>query len=111
VVGNQFVVCTTQALCRELVDQLNKETSEPSHSWSPEAERIRLYASGGADLLEKYRDRVFTQAILARAIPPEEASARVKALVALVRRLGTIQIESAYGERDFRYELRLQLAR
>jgi hypothetical protein len=110
VVGNQFVVCTTQALCRELVDNLNKEISAADARANPQAEQTRLYASGGADLLDKYRDRVFTQAILDRAIPPAEATSQVQALVSLVRRLGTIQIESEYGQRDFRYELRLKLA-
>jgi hypothetical protein len=108
-VGNQFVVCSTFELCRELVDLLNKEGKE-----APKGDlatvRTRLYASGGAQVMEAFQDRLVTQTILDQAIPPERATQQVQILTALARRLGVLQIEACYGAKDFHYDFRLKLA-
>jgi hypothetical protein len=108
-VGNQLVVSSSLELCRELVDLLEKEAAGPSSQSSPPL-RTQIYASGGTALLETFKDRLFTQTILDRAIPPDRAKEQVQAFTDWVRRLGVLQIETNYGTHDFHYDIQLKLA-
>jgi hypothetical protein len=106
-VGNQFVVCSTIELCRELIDLLEKEAKSPAKATATRM-RSRLYASGGAALLENVKEQLVTQTILGQAVPPGEARKQVEALLALVRGLGTLTLESAYLPEEFRFDIRYQ---
>jgi hypothetical protein len=108
-VGNQFVASSTLELGRALVDILEKETSDPTPHGAAATVRTRLYGGGGAEFLHGLEDVLLTQTILDRALPPEQARGEVKALLDLVRRLGTLDVETAYGARDFRYDVRLRM--
>jgi hypothetical protein len=106
-VGNQFVAASTFALCHQLVDLLERETSSPSAP-NRAAHCQQGYAQGGAELLETFKDRLFTQTILDKAIPPAEAESQVRAFMDWVRRLGRLRIESQYNARDFSFDLTWQ---
>jgi hypothetical protein len=109
-VGNQFVYCSTLELCRELVDLLQKEAKEkPASSESPA--RARLYAPGGAELLQSFEDQLITQTILDQAVKPSEAREQIRALIDFVRRLGTLELASHIGDKDFRYDIRLTVGK
>jgi hypothetical protein len=110
-VGNQFVLCSTLELCRELVDLLEMEEADANPKGSSATVQTRFYASGGVELLKFYKDRLLTQTILDQAIPPEKAKEQVQAFTDWVRRLGVLRLESRYGAKDFRYDIQLRLAK
>ena len=62
-VGNLFFVASTIELGREMIGLLQKEAKTPA-TLSPLASRSKVYASGGADLLQAIEDQLFAQAIL-----------------------------------------------
>jgi hypothetical protein len=104
-VGDQFMMASTLELGHELVDILQQE-ARAGRKTTAHAVQTRFYGAGGADLLQAAEDQLLTQTILDRALPPAEAKEQVKKLIALVRSFGNIDIESAYGQRDFRYEFK-----
>jgi hypothetical protein len=109
-VGDQFVLSSTAGLCRELVDLLlaeQKSAPKLSHANF----RAKLYSTGGADALKSFEDQLITQVILDQAVPPGEAKAQVEKLIALVRKFGTLGIESRFDAREFRYEFRTRGAK
>jgi hypothetical protein len=105
-VGNQFVFSSTLNLCHELIDLLTAEAKSPSKSPAREASVMQFYGSGGAALLDYYRDVVLTQNILDNANTPEKAAQQVDDIIQLVRKLGVFRIESRYADKDFSYNLR-----
>jgi hypothetical protein len=107
-VGNQFVACSTLELCRELIDLLQQEAKAPP-SGSPAAHRTKLYAVGGAEALAASEDQLIAQTILDRAATLEEARAEVKAIIALLRKLGGFTIDETFSARDLHYDFRLRL--
>ncbi len=109
-VGNQFVLSSSLELCRELVDLLDEETASPKSAGSSPPVQTRVFASGGAALLDTFKDRFFTQTILDQAIPPARAKEQVQAFTDWVRRLGSLQIEADYSRADFHYDIRLKTA-
>jgi hypothetical protein len=106
-VDDQFVLCSTIELCRELVDLLAAEKKSPGKS-SFAKTRDRFYAGGVADLLESFKDQLITQTILDQAVPPGEAKEQVEALIKLVRTLGTLTNTAHFGAKDFRYDFRFR---
>jgi hypothetical protein len=107
-VGNQFIASSTVELCRDLVDLVKKEPRD-SLAGIAAAGQSQVYASGVADLLRVYQDRLLTQAMLDQALPPDQAKQQVQAFIEFVRRLGVLHFEQEYGARDFRYDVRLWL--
>jgi hypothetical protein len=107
-VGNQFVYCSTQELCRELVDLLHKESREKP-AGADSTSRIRLYGAGAAELLNVFRDRLVVETILDQAVKPGEAREQVDRLVALVRGLGTLELGPHVADKEFRYDVRLRV--
>lgn len=108
-VGKYFVASSTAELCHELIDLLEKETKNKPALDTPAALRTVVYAEGGAESLRVGEDALIAQTILNRAVTLDEARAEAKALIALVRRLGTLRLETSYGTNDFRADLRLKL--
>jgi len=104
-VGNQFILSSTIEFCHELVELLGKEAKESTLGCSPALVRTQIYGSGGASVLEAFRDQLFTQTILDQAIPPEKAKEQVRAFTDWVRHLGVVRFEENYGPRDFRYDI------
>jgi hypothetical protein len=106
-VGNQFVICSTLELCHELVDLLQAEAKGQDRG-SPLTARDRIYAAGVADILAGFEELLVTQAVLDQAIPVEEARAQVKAFLALVRAGGSLNIETSFLPKEFRFEIRMK---
>lgn len=106
-VGNQFIAASTLALCRELIDLLQKESKAVP---GPKvAMRTRVYAEGGAEYLKTIEDRLLMQTILGQATTPAEAKQQVESLIALVRRLGGAELTTDYAENEFRLDARLKI--
>jgi hypothetical protein len=102
-VGDQFFAASTIELGRELVKQLQKPSTAGGQPTV--ATRSRLYSAGGAALLEKFEDRILTQAILDRAIPVDEAKRDAATLIDWVRRLGDVRTHTDYRPHEFRFEI------
>jgi hypothetical protein len=109
-VGNQFVVSSTMELGHKLVDLLEQEAKGAAAGSSSPA-RVQLYAAGGVALLETFEDQLVAQTVLGQAASPQEARQQVRALGDLVRKLGTLRLETNYGEQDFRFDITLSLQR
>jgi hypothetical protein len=107
-VGNQFAVCSTVELARELVDLLEREAPERAARSSPLAEQTQVYAAGAVQLLESFKDRIFTQVMLNEAVAPDQANEQVRQFLDLVRHLGVLQFSRQYGAHDFCYEIQLK---
>ena len=110
-VGNQFVACYNLSLCRQLVDLLDQETKASADRGSAATLRERVYAAGIAELLGAFKDRLYTQTMLGQALSPQEAADQVGIFMDWVRRLGALHIETNYGARDFRYDIRFERPR
>lgn len=103
-VGNQFMVCSTMELGRELVGILKKEASGTG---SPATARTRMYAAGVAEALKGIEDQLLAQTILDQALPPSEARIQVRAFIDLVRGLGDARLEATLGDKEFHYDILL----
>jgi hypothetical protein len=103
--GNQFVISSTIELARDVVDLLAKEAKAGSPKPDGAVSRTKIYASGGAAILKAFHDQLLTQAILNRALSPEEARKQVKQFMDLFARLGYLQIKQEYGKDSFRYDI------
>jgi hypothetical protein len=110
-VGNQIVFCSTLELCHELVDLLEKEAKDAAAQGHRAASVSRLYFAGGAGVLKVFEDALIAQAVLEEGVGLAEARKQLEGLIELVRRLGVINIESAYGVNDFRLDVRLRVGK
>lgn len=108
-VGNQFLVCSTVDLARNMVDLIEKEEPTRVANSRPSTGRAQFYSSGGSELLEFFKDQLLAQIILDRAMPADQANEEVKAAIDFVRKLGVFQIDVNYAPNSFQYDLRLQL--
>lgn len=105
-VGNQFVYSSTIELARELIDLLKKE-AEGKNKGQPQSHCSRVYAAGGADLLEVFKDRFVVQTILDQAARPDDAARQVQAFIDLVRGLGVLDVSVLVGDKEFHLDFRL----
>ncbi len=111
-VGKYFLASSTLELGRELIDVLDKESKTASpDSGPPAAMRTLVYGEGNADSLRIGEDQLIAQTILNRAVTLDEARTEAKALIDLVRRLGVLKLETNYGQKDFRVDATLKLAK
>jgi hypothetical protein len=106
-VGDQFVVCSTVDLCKELIDILKAE-AKGQDKGAAQTARHRFYAAGVAEVLSKFEDQLVAQAVLDQAIPAEEARAQVKALIKLVSGWGSLGIDVSFLAKEWRYEFRVK---
>jgi hypothetical protein len=109
-VGKQLVVCSTLDLCKELIDILQAEASQPD-TGSPAISRQRIYADGVAGALEHFEDQIITQAILDQAVPPAEARAQARGFIDLVRGLGNLTFSARIDSRVMSYDIALRKQR
>jgi hypothetical protein len=104
VVGDQFFAASTVELGREMIGLL-KQTQGPTPAETT-AERSVLAAAGGAALLKAVEDQVLVQTALDRAMPVEDVRQEVGQLVAWLRGLGTLHIDTDYLPHEFRFEVK-----
>jgi hypothetical protein len=110
VVGDQLVASSTLELCHELVGVLRKEAQD-KRSPAPGASVLsRIYARGGAEALRATEDRLIAQTILNQAVDPDDARKQVELLIEWVGRLGSLQVESIYEAKDYRFDIKWTLA-
>jgi hypothetical protein len=109
-VGDQFLACSTIELGHELIDLLEKEAKDPGKPVNSSSLQ-RIYASGGVDYLKSLEDLLTAQVILSQAATPESAKAQVRDFFAWIRKLGAVEIDTVYGDKDSRIDLRLAPAK
>ena len=104
--GDSFIAASDVALCKELLDLLEKEKrSKPTTATT----HFQVYSSGVAAQLDALKDQFRTGLILGLAMDPKAAQKQVQELIALVERLGTLQFETHYRSHEFRFDIRLRL--
>lgn len=103
-VGNQFVISSTEGLGLELVTLVANEGMSRASS-SPLASN--LYSEGGAQYLDGIADLLLAQTILDRAASPAAGRRQVQQLIDWVRKLGVLQSQMTYDDHQFKYEVRL----
>ncbi|MFL5331138.1 MAG: hypothetical protein ACJ8C4_19780 [Gemmataceae bacterium] len=104
-VGDQFMVCSTVELARELIGLLSKPETNDLSKGGAQTWRMRLDAAGGAELVKAFEDRVLTQTILNDAMTTEQARKEVAKFMTWLRGLGQANFEIEYGSDDFRYDI------
>ncbi len=109
-VGDQFVICSTLDLCRELVDMLQAEAKAPAKI-TRTTSTDKFYSSGIADILQVFEEQLVTQGVLDQAIPVEESKAQIKAFIKLVRGMGSFTEEFTFEEKTMRLDFRAKAAK
>jgi hypothetical protein len=104
-VGNQYVFCSTLELCRELIDILQKEQKDPPKS-SAAKSHYKFYSDGLADAAKGFEDQLIVQALLDQGIPADQARSQTKALLGLLKELGTLEIRATFTKNEFHYDIR-----
>jgi hypothetical protein len=105
-VGDQLVACSTLELCHEIVSMLQMEPKDSKMKGPGASVHTQFYAQGGAEALQVARNQLVAQTILNLAVTPDEAGRQANMLIDWVRSLGRVQLDSAYGPKDFRYDLK-----
>jgi len=106
--GKQFIIASTMELGRELIDIVSKESAAQA---SKATTRVRLYSTGGADIMRTNRDFLLTQFVLSQALEPAAARRQLDQLIQLVDRLGIAEFDIEYGAREARVDVRVKLGR
>jgi hypothetical protein len=104
-VGSQYVFCSTLELCRELIDILQQEQKEPPKGAAAKS-HYKFYSDGLADAAMGFEDLLVVQALLDQGIPAEEARAQTKALLALLKQLGTLEVQATFTKDELHYDIR-----
>jgi hypothetical protein len=73
--------------------------------------RAKAHSSGAAAGMRNAEDQLLTQVILGQALAPTAAREQVRALIALVEQLGSVQLQTHYGANSFHVDFRLILGR
>ncbi|HKB36154.1 MAG TPA: hypothetical protein VKD72_06850, partial [Gemmataceae bacterium] len=107
-VGKQFIVSSTIELGRELIDIVSKESASQA---SPATTRARLYSTGGADIMRTNQDFLLTQFVLSQALEPKAARKQLDQLIQLVDRLGVLEFDVQYGEREARLDIHVKFGK
>jgi len=110
-VGKQWVIASTMELGHELCDLLMKEDKGETTRGDKATVKTAVYGAGGAELLKSLEDVIVTQAILDQALSPDEAKEQTRTFIEVVRKLGTLRLESGYDEKSFHYDVRLKLGK
>jgi hypothetical protein len=66
----------------------------------------RIYSQGGAETLRSTQDQLIAQTILNQALTPADARQQVDLFIDWVRRLGNLRVESIYGTKDYRFDVK-----
>jgi len=106
-VGNQFVLCSTLELGKELIDLLQAEAKRKAPVVQATS-LSRIYSSGVAEILQLFEDQLVTQAILDQALPINEAKEQVKSFIALLRRQGSLNFGFTFRETETSFDIRVQ---
>jgi hypothetical protein len=109
-VGNQFVASSTTELCRELVDELQKEAKQ-SPGGAAMTRQARLIPGGVADLVKAFEGTLVTQTILDQAVPPDAARKQVETFIQWVRGLGEVDLDESYSTNEFQFDLRWKMGK
>ena len=106
-VGNQYLVCSTIELAHELVDQLKAEAKAGVPPVTTK-NSVSFFAPGIADILGQYEDQLVTQTILDQAVSVADAKEQIKTFLQLLRKQGTMSLESTYLPRAVHFDLAIR---
>jgi hypothetical protein len=101
-VRDQYVLASNKGLFRELVRVI--ETEDRSKVVRPNM-RIRLHASALGDYANLQPDQSLAGTILAQGLTVEEARKQTEALFAYLRKLGTVDLQFDFADREFTFEV------
>ncbi len=108
-VGDQFMLCSTLELGRQIVRALQKEKASPGGSAGLVFSDVFSW-EGIVDLLRAADDELLVQFMLERVQALESARTQVKHLLELVATLGRIEAHLQMAEEKSQLDLRWQLA-
>jgi hypothetical protein len=108
-VGNQFAICSTVELCKQLIDVLKDDMRSDRVTLASGADRF--YSAGLAGYLRDIDDQLVTQTILDQAVPPAEARKQVDQIIQVLRGLGSLSTGLEFREKRFSFDVRVKLAK
>ena len=100
-VKDQIILCTDLDLLKNLIEILQKE----DRAKRTKNMQMRFYAKGAGELLNASPEQLLTQTILSQAIPEAEAKKQVADLLKYLEKLGTLQIETDWQAKEFRFNI------
>jgi hypothetical protein len=112
--GKYFIASSTMELAAELLDLLDqesKQTREKAREGGSLMTVSKLYGSGGASILNVFKDHLLTQAILGLALSSEEAERQVNLFIDLVGKLGVVEHSQRYTRTSFHYDTQWQVGK
>lgn len=101
-VRDQYIVASNKGLFRELVRII--ETEDRSRPIRPNV-RARLYASALGDYANVSPEQSLASTIITQALTVDDARKQTEALFAYLQKLGTVDLQFDFADREFRFDL------
>jgi len=101
-VRDQYVLASNKGLFRELVRVI--ETEDRSQPARPNM-RIRLHASALGDYANLSPEQALASTIITQGLTVEEARKQTDALFAYLRKLGTVNLQFDFADREFTFDV------
>jgi hypothetical protein len=105
---DQFIASSTLELCKNLIDELQKENKAKN---SPTTFQTKVYSAGAAAGLKAAEEQVLTQFVLAQGISLDKAKQEFNTLVQMLQTLGTAQLETVYTPSNLKINFTLNLGK
>ncbi|MCS7161395.1 MAG: hypothetical protein RMJ19_13060 [Gemmatales bacterium] len=109
-VGDQFLLCSSLELGRQLVARLQQEQKQPRVQDSILFVDVISWA-GIADLLEQNKEQLVVQYMLERVQTPESAQKQADEVIRWLRHLGHLQFHFTSEAKSSRLEIHMKLTR
>jgi hypothetical protein len=109
-IGNQFVLCSTLDLGRELAEMLEFESrAGPTPHVKQAVSHSQFYWKGLALYFDLIRDQLVAQSILAEGNSPEKAKEQVNLALQLLDKLGSIEATEKFEKTRFSYDFEFKV--
>jgi hypothetical protein len=106
----ELIVGSTSEIVRNLIDELERQAAAPE-STAPRDERPtdqqRLSLHELSEFLKGFQPRLVRDAVLNRGLTPDEAEKEIDVLHQVLRRLGSLSVNSVIGSDHFDFGVRL----
>jgi hypothetical protein len=103
VVQDQAIAASSVELCKELIDIVKKEDRSKLITQNM---HFRGHATGALTALSASPEQLLTQTILNQAVSEAEAKKQVEQLLKYLEKLGTLDVETDYTAKNFRFDVR-----
>ena len=105
VVGDHWLIASTQGFCHELIGMLQKERESSQARVPASPHRLRIYSTGAAELAKMFEDQLLGQIVLDQAVKLDQAKAHVEQIMSWLRGLGTIDLHSEFQPKEYRFDV------